>query len=125
MKQHFAHIAALAAGSLAVPVLAASPAVAKPAEYADHGHILVLDVEVAPGIFPPVPTSVGGCVDLANGRALPRNAHEDHRHEAFTGGQFTARTGHIVIPTAPYADGPGSVVPWSDCADFLDYFGLG
>lgn len=125
MKQHLLPIAALAAGSLVALGLAAPPAVAEPPEYADHGHILVLDVVVAPGTFPPVPTSVGGCVDLANGRVLPRNAHEDQRHEGFTGGEFTARTGHIVIPTAPYADGPGSVVPWSDCADFLEHFGLG
>jgi hypothetical protein len=106
--------------------LAVLPAVASasPAGDAGHGHILVLGVEVLPGSFPPVAVAARGCVDLAAGQSLPTSSHHDHLHVGPDGGEFTARTGNIVIPTAPYAPPGGDPVPWGSCADFLAFFGL-
>lgn len=101
-----------------------SVAVAAPAEHADHGHILVLAVDVVPGTFPPVPMSAGGCIDLANGRPVPETAHHDQLHAGLDGGDFTARTGHIVIPTFPYVTPTGETVPWKNCDEFLAFFGI-
>lgn len=104
--------------------LAAAPVAADPPDRADHGHILVLDIESLPGSFPPVPIAARGCIDLANNRAVPQAAHEDHLHSDFDGGEFRERTGHIVIPTYPY-EVLGQTVPWRDCDDFMTMFGLG
>jgi hypothetical protein len=96
-------------------------AAAEPGDRADHGHILLLDVEVDPNSFPPRPTSVRACIDLAGGRAAPRS---DHLHVDFDGGTFTANTGHVIVPVWPYEPLPGQPVPWRDCAEFLAMVGL-
>ena len=114
---------ALVAGGLVGALIAPGAASGAP-ERSDHGHMLVLGVEVAPGSFPPVPVSVRGCVDLAAGARIPAVANHDQRHEGFDGGEFTARTGNIVIPTYPFQAPDGHVVPWRDCDDFLAFFGL-
>jgi hypothetical protein len=123
MRTHLA--IAAAAGLAALTSLAAaggSAAAAEPGETADHGHILLLDVEVEPNSFPPRPTSVRACLDLAAGQPVPRS---DHLHVDFDGGSFTERTGHVIVPVWPYEPLPGQPVPWRDCAEFLAMLGLG
>jgi hypothetical protein len=101
--------------------VAAAPVAADPPVFADHGHILVLDVETLSGSFPPVPVSARGCIDLADNRAVPETAHHDARHANLSGGDFTGRTGHVVIPTWPYSV---SGQPVRECDDFMAMFGL-
>jgi hypothetical protein len=123
MRTHLA--IAAAAGLAALTSLAAaggSAAAAEPGETADHGHILLLDVEVEPNSFPPRPTSVRACIDLAGGRAAPRS---DHLHVDYDGGTFTANTGHVIVPVWPYTTPDGQIVPFHDCAEFLAMVGLG
>ena len=117
-------IATASAAALAV-ALSASGAGAAPGDRSDHGHLLLLDVEVAPGSFPPIPTSVRACIELAAGQPVPQTAHHDQLHVDFDGGDFTARTGHVVVPTFPYAAPGRPAVPWSSCEDFMTFFGLG
>lgn len=71
-----------------------------------------------------MPISARRCIDLADNQPVPRVAHHDQRHTGPDGGVFTARTGHIVIPTWPY-EAFGEAVPWHDCDDFMTMFGLG
>ncbi len=103
--------------------LMATAATAAPAERHEHGHILLLDVETDPDSFPPRPISIRACIDLAAGQPVPTQAHHDVFHVDFDGGDFSARTGHVVVPTYPYSVG-GQTVPWHDCEDFTAMFGL-
>lgn len=118
-------IAVLLASVLGAATLAATSAAAEdqPAR-ASHAHILVLDVEVVPGSFPPQPASVRACIDLAANKPIPITAHHVHLHLGFAGAQLFERSGNIVIPTAPYSDPQFGPVPWDDCAGFLALFGL-
>jgi len=90
-----------------------------------HGHVMLVGVEVVPGSFPPVPSSVRNCVDLAANQALPLHVHHAHLHVGTVNEAFAANTRNVVIPVAPFPDpfGPGEV-PWSDCASLLAFFGL-
>lgn len=131
MRRHVIGAAALATVGLG---LGTSTAAAGPPQPADHGHILLLDVQTVPGSNPPVPTSVRKCVDLAAGQPVGTVGRDDPRHIDFDGGWFTARSTHVVVPTYPYAppilpDGSpndaGEQVPWHNCDDFLSMFGIG
>lgn len=94
-------------------------------ELPEHGHVMLVGVEVIPGSFPPVPSSVRNCVDLAANQALPLHVHHSHLHFGNVNEVFAAHTSNVVVPVAPFPDpfGPGEV-PWSDCASLLDFFGL-
>lgn len=109
-------VAGLALGALTVPAAAGEPQ-----DHADHGHLLLLGVEVLPGSFPPVPSDIRSCVDLAAGQAVPRS---EVLHVDFDGGRFTARTGNVIVPVWPYATQDGLTIPWHDCAEFTALFGL-
>jgi hypothetical protein len=80
----------------------------------EHGHLLVLGLQVDSGGN----YSIHKCVELANGRALKNNAHHDNLHTG-RAGQAMARAGHAVIPTAPLPS-----VPWSNCAELKAAFGI-
>lgn len=87
-------------------------------ELPEHPHILLLNLEFNEE---GEPVNAQKCVDLANNRALPLNSHHHNVHfgtanEAlFLQGQ--AR--HVVIPTSPFP-----MVPWTDCASFLQFMGI-
>jgi hypothetical protein len=95
------------------------------AELPEHGHVMLVGVEVIPGSFPPAPSSVRNCVDLAANQALPLHVQHAHMHFGTVNEVFEAHTNNVVIPVAPFPDpfGPGEV-PWTDCASLLDFFGL-
>lgn len=88
----------------------------------DHGHALLLGVDLDLSGPAPVVLGVRKCVDLAGNRAVPLHAHHDNLH--FNQGGTAAaklftRAGHVVAPVAPF---PGP--PWTDCASLLATFGL-
>lgn len=94
-------------------------------ELPEHGHVMLVGVKVEPGSFPPRPSSVRNCVDLAANQALPLHVHHSHLHFGNVNEVFAAHTSNVVVPVAPFPDpfGPGEM-PWSDCASLLDFFGL-
>lgn len=95
------------------------------AELPEHGHVMLIGVEVEPNSFPPVPVSVRNCVDLAAGQALPLHVQHAHMHFGTVNEVFEAHTKNVVVPVAPFPNpfGPGEV-PWTDCASLLEFFGL-
>jgi hypothetical protein len=113
-----------ALGVAALGTAAVVPAQAE--EVPEHGHVLLVGVEVLPGSFPPVATSVVKCVDLAHGQKLPNHAHHEHLMNGSAGDALSAHTGNQVVPVAPFPDpfNPGEVMPWSDCAGLLAFFGI-
>lgn len=98
------------------------------AELPEHGHVMLVGVEVIPGSFPPVPSSVRNCVDLAAGQALPLHVQHSHMHFGTVNQVFEAHTNNVVIPVAPFpnpfGEHPDEPVPWTDCASLLEFFGL-
>ena len=109
----------------AVALLVAALGGTAQADLPEHGHVMLVGVEVIPGSFPPVPSSVRNCVDLAANQPLPLHVQHAHMHVGTVNEVFAAHTKNVVIPVAPFPDpfGPGEV-PWSDCASLLDFFGL-
>jgi hypothetical protein len=78
----------------------------------EHGHIRLLHATgTGPGVGPGTEVlSYRKCIDLANGKALPMQAHH---HTVHTGraGQALRGAGHLTIPTAP-------LTPIMNCAHF-------
>jgi hypothetical protein len=78
--------ATLAAGMLAAPAAASGPDMSKP-----HPHALLLHVDMSNGF------TYERCIDLAGGRALPRNNHHGTVHTG-TAGDALKDAGHLVVP---------------------------
>jgi hypothetical protein len=79
-----------------------------------HAHVKLIGVVFDDG---GVPVDARKCISLANGRALPLNAHHAHLHTGRAGeAQFQA--GHLVVPLAPYS-------PFTGCADVLAFLRSG
>ena len=88
-------------------------------EFPEHPHLLVLDPVVDfSGEFPVV-TSVRKCVDLAANNKLPLRSQHHNVHFGTAGEQLFDKAGHGVVPAAPFPD-----VPWSNCEEFLAFYGL-
>jgi hypothetical protein len=95
-----------------VGALAVAPAVVGANEEVPlHGHMLILGVE-----FGPEGPTYKKCIDLANNRALPLNAHHDHLHTGTAGQALFTHAGHLAVPTAPLSD-------IEDCAHLAELFG--
>lgn len=102
----------------------ASPAVADghdhDHEVPEHPHAMLLDFELVEGGDTPDPSddvvTFDRCVDLANNRALPLEAHHHSVHTGTAGigdpDVGLTRAGHAVVPLQPF---PG--LPFEDCAD--------
>jgi hypothetical protein len=73
----------------------------------EHGHLLVTGIEFGDT---GEPVSFEKCRLLANGRALPLNAHHAHVHTG-RAGEALWGAGNAAVPLAPLA-------PWSTCAEF-------
>lgn len=94
-------LSALLAAMLFLLGLMAGPTLAQPPE---HGHALLLQVEFD---GPPAPGNLEGfdrCVELANGQALPLNAHHQQVHQGTAGEMLFTKAGHLVVPLAPLSD---------------------
>ncbi len=68
--------------------------------------MLLLGIEIEDGAL----VGFRKCVDVANNRAVPLNAHHDGIHTG-TAGAALQGAGHAVVPGAP-------LTPWADCAEF-------
>lgn len=113
--------------ALLLAVATASPAVAGGHDHdhddvPEHPHALLLDFElVAGGDTPSDPSddvvTFDRCIDLANNRALPLQAHHHSVHRGTAGfGDPSAgltRAGHLVIPLPPHPE----ALPFEDCAE--------
>ena len=75
-------------GALATPAMASADEGPPP-----HGHIFVLGVE-----FGPTGITYRKCLELANGQALPLNAHHEHVHTGRAGEALRDNAGNFPIP---------------------------
>lgn len=69
-----------------------------------HPHMLLIGIEIEDGAL----VGFRKCVDLANNRAVPNNAHHAGIHTGAAGAALQG-AGHAVVPGAP-------LTPWADCA---------
>jgi hypothetical protein len=96
--------------------LFAGPALSQ--EFPEHPHVLVLGAE-----FDEQGEPVGfrNCIDLAANQPLPLNSQHQHVHFGTAGEALFEHAGHVVAPTAPFPD-PEEPLPWSNCAELIDFF---
>lgn len=101
-------IAAAAAVGLALSV-AVSAGQAASQEFPEHGHLFLTGLE-----FDEAGEPIGfkKCGELANGQALPLNAHHEHMP---AGEAQNEKAGNTAVPLAPF---PG--VPWTNCEEFIE-----
>ena len=64
-----------------------------------------------------MPVSIAKCKPLANGRAVPLNAHHANLHTG-RAGEAQWQAGHAVVPVFP------GMTPWTDCASLMEFFEL-
>lgn len=101
----------------AVTTLALSGAVsvgsAVSQELPEHGHLFLTGLEFdAEG----EPIGYKKCRVLANGQALPLNAHHEHLHFGTAGEAQFNNAGNAAVPLAPFPD-----VPWTNCEEFAAF----
>ncbi|MEX1178475.1 MAG: hypothetical protein WEB09_08435 [Nitriliruptor sp.] len=98
-----------------VGLLSASMAVAQAEDLPPHAHLHLTGIELdASGDWP---IAIKKCKPLANGRAVPNQAHHANLH---TGRAADAQweAGNGVVPILEGEDG----TPWTDCASLMDFF---
>lgn len=104
-------VAAAAAVALALSVgFSAGPAASQ--EFPEHGHLFLTGLEFDES---GEPVGFKKCRELANGQALPLNAHHEHLHFGTAGEAQNERAGNTAVPLAPF---PG--VPWTNCEEFIE-----
>lgn len=84
-----------------------------------HPHVLLLHFEVTGPELDDVEFS--RCIDLADNRALPLNAHHESLHVGTAGfgnpDVGVTKAGHVVVPLQPF---PGAL-PFENCADIEEF----
>lgn len=85
----------------------------------EHPHLLVLGAEVDFSGEEPVLVGAHKCIDLANNNALRLNAQHAHMHFGTAGEALATHADSFVVPAAPFP-----FVPWANCAEFLEFFGV-
>ncbi len=85
-----------------------------------HPHVLLHNAEIrlldvgedpAHGILPYEIRGFDRCVELANARTLPLNAHHERVHFGTAGQKLAENAGHFIVPLAPFGS------EWESCAD--------
>lgn len=111
-------LALLGLVAIAVPVIALEH------EFDRHPHMLLQRPEV--GLIEGVPHLLGfrKCVDLAGNNTVPLHAHHERLHFGDSGVSFDGKSGHVVIPGAPFPSPLFESVPWSNCDEFATFLPL-
>ena len=80
-----------------------------------HSHLLVTGIELdETGEWP---VSIKKCRPLANGQAVPTNAHHAHLHTGRAGEALWA-AGNAAVPVLPGPEG----TPWTNCEELIEFF---
>jgi hypothetical protein len=101
----FAAVAAIAGAGFVSP--------AGSQEVPPHSHLLLTGIELdATGEWP---LSIKKCRPLANGQAVPLQAHHANLHTG-RAGEAQWEAGNGVVPVFP------GETPWTDCASLMTFF---